>query len=356
MKIMVCMRQIGGANAVIPVARKLRQAGNQVSFYSQGVADKRFSTEFPLIFADQLHVSRALSWISPDVVLIECVSPEEKDVIPLYVVNEVVERNIPVVVVQDFWGSGLSIPWENRPDVICVQDELAEKLVRSAWLERDYGVEITGQPAFDNMGDIDCEGAEMELRAMFDLKENWPIVHYNAGYKGTADSISTLVQALNYFQQPVYLFIRFHPRMMDINASEAWKAEYQRYQELNPVLKYGQAINTSGKDLSDLINAASRIVAGTYPTMIVQACYLRKACLSIMNEVAQKQFEIESSGILKAFPPTMLGCCYEATSVDETVKCLEKIFNGETLWEAQKKHFVSDGKSAERVAEIVAGL
>ena len=68
MKILVCMRQIGGANAVIPVAHKLRGMGNDVVFYSQGVAYQRFSPDLPLISADLTCPEKILDWFKPSVV------------------------------------------------------------------------------------------------------------------------------------------------------------------------------------------------------------------------------------------------------------------------------------------------
>lgn len=350
------MRQIGGANAVIPVAHRLR-AGNDVFFYSQGVAHERFCSDLPLISADSISSSKLLDWIWPDVIVSECVAPEENAIIPRRITQLAKDVNIPTVVVQDFWASGLSVAWEALPDVICVQDKLAKELVHKAWPQMsDQAVVITGQPAFDDLMNVDYKKARATLKEMYDLKEDWPIVHYSGGFKGTAESVACLVEALNQLKRPVYLFSRLHPRMTDIKAPEAWKEEGRRYQELNSQLLYGESIDSSDKKISDLVNAASDIVVGAYPTMIVQACYLRKACLSITNPAAQEYFEMETAGTLKAFPPVMLGSCYSATNVEESMSALKNIYNGETLRKSQEENFVTDGGSAERVAKVIRGL
>jgi len=353
------MRQIGGANVVIPVACYLQERGVDVVFYSQGVAYDRFKFDFPLISAESISPDKLLGWLDPDVVLSECVAPEENATIPCHVTATAAERDIPTVIVQDFWASGLSVVWETLPNKMCVQDILAKDLVYQAWPQMKVlgnEIVITGQPAFDNLKTVDCDEARETLRKMYELKEDWPIIHYSGGFKGTAESVACLVEALNRLKQPIYLFTRLHPRMTDPNASAEWKAEGYRYQELNPQLLYGKSIDSSDKKISDLVNAASNIVVGTYPTMIVQACYLRKACLSIMNESAQEFFEMECGNTLKAFPPVTLGCCYGTTDTEGTVESLVKIFNGETLRESQEKHFVTDGKSTERVAQLVTDL
>lgn len=356
MKILACMRQIGGANSIVPVAHNLR-AGNDVFFYSQGLAYQKFSSDLPLISADSISPSELLYWIWPDVIVSECVAPEENAIIPRRIAQSAKDVDIPLVVVQDFWASGLSVVWESLPDVMCVQDKLAQDLVHRAWPKMlDRKVIITGQPAFDNLVNVNCEEEKAALKKIYGLKENWPIVHYSGGFKGIAESAACLVGALNQLREPVYLFIRFHPRMTDPNASAEWQEEYRRYQELNPQLVYGESVDSSDKKISDLINAASDIVVGAYPTMIVQACFLRKACLSITNLAAQEYFEMETAHTLKAFPPVMLGCCYAAQNVEEVVSSLEKIFSGTTLRESQEEHFVTDGRSAERVANTILGL
>ena len=197
MKIMVCLRQIGGANAVVPVARSLKESGNNVVFYSQGVAYQRFCSDLPLVSADSIEPDKALDWFSPDVVVSECVAPEENTIIPRRIVASAKGRGIFVVVVQDFWASGLSVVWESMPDIMCVQDKLAKELVEKAWPGIAGGrVVITGQPAFNHLRGVDCDDARNNLRAMYDLKEDWPIIHYSGGFKGIAESVACLLEMI----------------------------------------------------------------------------------------------------------------------------------------------------------------
>lgn len=355
MNILVCMRQKGGADAVVPVAKLLHGLGDNVCFYSQGVAYLGLQSSLPLVPADSILPKDLLNWVKPDVVVTECVAPEENAVIPRQITDAAVKASLPVVMVQDFWASGLSVAWESLPSLVCVQDEFAKKLIHQAWPEMsDKRVIVTGQPAFDILEEVDCQRARYDLKAMYGLPKNWPIIHYSGGFKGTAESVSALVEALNMLEIPVYLFIRLHPRMTDPNASDEWKEEGRKYQDLNPRLKYGKSIDTSDRNISDLINAASDVVVGAFPTMIVKACHLGIPCLSITNPSAQEYFEMETAGTLKEFPPVSMDCCHAATNAKEAAGALRKIFDCDTKIKQQTRHFATDGKSAVRVACVVS--
>ena len=99
----------------------------------------------------------------------------------------------------------------------------------------------------------------------------------------------------------------------------------------------------------------SDIVVGSFSTMTVEACYLRKPVITIWSpEISQVLFRI-TNRTLDQWPTTSLGASLKAESPDEINNCLNRIIVGETeeMLKAQQDHFQTDGLSGNRVAEAI---
>lgn len=358
------MKDIGGANAVLPVAA-VCSGPNDVLFYADGVSFDRFKTEYPLIFT-ACSPSAMLIWIRPRVVVTTTCSPG--GVVPVELVIAAKNAGIPVVAIQDSWGNHLKHElWgdaekRNRkylPDVMCVQDEFARQLVVESWPEFEPDrVIVTGSPAFDRLHGIDCAAAKANLRLALDLAEDWPIVHFYGQSWGMPEALRATMDALNRIQEPVYFILRDHPRVVAADASEEFREIYAAYRDIPRGLKYGKVVDSSSMMSSDPVNAGADIVMGMYTTTILEACYLRKNCLSVWVPSAQAALAMETNGILTEFPPAALGACFSGTTADEIAVRFEQIFSGgiTEMRAAQEKHFSADGKSAFRVHDVIRSL
>jgi len=288
--------------------------------------------------------------MSPDVVM--ATQNSHHDLMPAEFIDSAHREKIPSVLVQDFWGNHAHGSWGILPDLVCVQDCLGKELVLKTWPDmQHYQVVITGQPAFDNLISVDTAEANKKLREQFQLSEDWPIIHFSGGSYGMPEAIRITIDALNILKRPVYLFIRHHPTLTLPGASDDFKRIYREYHTMPEDLLVGQSITSDASISSDLINAGSDIVISMYSTQSVKACYLRKACISVLVSESRQNLEKATGGLLNEFPPVALGACWFGMTDWKVAECLGRIFEGDTgdMRKAQEEHFVTDGKSAERV-------
>ncbi len=366
MQILFGFKDVGGTNAIFPVVEKVQSRGDVAPIlYADGVSFERFKAAYPLI-STGFNPEELLKWFKPQVVVTTTCSPG--GVVPVELVIHAKSMGIKTVVVQDYWGNHLKDPfWKDSklrkpkylPDLMCVQDEFAKRLVLENWPE--YSPEqviITGQPAFDRLRKVRCDLARPNLRRFFNLsEESWPVVHFSGQIWGQAQAIGATIEALNMVGKPVYFFLRDHPRLLASDAPPEYKQYYEAYKDLPYALKKGRIINSSHFNSSDSVNAGADIVMGISSTAIVEACYLGKWCISTwVPEGAQAVYE-ESAGALNVFPPVALGACLSGSNAKELARCFERIFRHEKtreIYDAQKIHFLTDGKSAERVYEVIS--
>lgn len=354
MNLLFGMKDIGGANAVIPVACKATEENDfRALLYCDGVSYERFNGAYPVI-SSKCDPGQVIDWLKPNAVITTTCSPEGNLVVPVNFVKAVRSKGVPVVAVQDFWGSGMSVKWDVWPDKMCVQDNLAKNLLLSSWKEYNPDdVVVTGQPAFDYLGQIDCNAAQSKLREKLQLYENWPIIHLSGGFKGTAEAVEWTVKALNKLQWPVYLIVRYHPRMTRAEAPPDWKEIYEKCRDLPSQLKYGQVVDSSSLSSSE-VNTGADVIIGIYSTLLVEGCYLRKDCISIVTPEAKAYFEMETANMLSEFPPSTLSACYSVENLTGLVNVLGRIRQyRHFLLIHQNRHFVSDGQSAQRVLGVI---
>ena len=357
MNLLFGMKDIGGANAVIPVALKAIEGGNNYGIlYCDGVSYDRFKDSYPSI-STVCDPEKVFNWLKPEAVITSTCTPNENLIIPIKFVEMAHLLGIPVVAVQDFWMSGMSVKWNIRPDKICVQDDLAKRLLLSYW--EGYGeddIVVTGQPAFDHLSGVDCHKARTRLASKLGLTEQWPIIHLSGGFKGTAEAVEWTVKSLNRSRTSVYLLVRYHPIMVRPDAPSEWRDVYEKCKHLPSTLKHGKVIDSSFLTSSE-VNAGADIVIGVYSTLLVEACYLRKNCISIITPEARSYFGMETGNMLSEFPPAMLEACFSVSSEDAlTPDFWHSLFSQNTLCSEQERNFVTDGNSAKRVLDVVSSV
>lgn len=340
------LRDVGSVNACLPVIEKLKKEGFPISVYAEGASYECLKGKLSLIA--QCPMDYLLDSVSPSLVVATCATTGET--IPIDLTVKAKQRNLPVVLVEDMWAAHNVFEWERLPDGVCVMDEFAKSLIRQSWPNyTESCIHKTGSPIFDKFADMDVRTARHKLRDSLGLSKNWPIVFFPATYpvRGMIKIIQMLVEALNGLNIPVYLILRDHP-------SITFSSEASEYRKALKNLKTGQVVDSS-KLNSNEVNAGSDIVVGTFSTMTVEACYLRKPVLIISTSEINRLLAESTNNALSQWPLINLGAALKAGSVDEIKNCLNQIIAGDmaNMLEAQRKHFQTDGLSAVRIANVI---
>ncbi len=342
--ILVGLRDVGAVNVCLPVIEKLSDWRFPWYIYAEGVAYERLKDGFTFITTDP--IDNVFDSLNPSLVVATCATKGGD--VPINLTEKAKRRNLPVVLVEDMWSAHSAFTWDILPDEVCVTDEFSKSLVLMSWPNYpEFHIHITGTPVFDKCIDVDTEAAKHKLRTTLNLNESWPIVFFPGTglVSGMAEVIQMLVIALNSLHIPVYLILRDHP---SVPPSETLK-----YREALGKLKIGRVIDSS-KLNSNEVNAGSDIIVGTFSTMTVEACYMRKPVLIIWTPEISRVL-MEATSTLSEWPITNLGAAFKAKNVYEIMTCLGKIISGCTseMIQAQQKHFLADGLSANRIAKTI---
>ena len=271
------LRDVGSANACLPVIKILKDQRVFVSVYAEGAVAERFKGQIE--FVTGLTMDSLLDLVKPSLVVVTCAVVG--GAVPLGLAREAKNRNLPVVFIDEMWAGFGAFEWDIFPDGVCVCDEYAKELILKSWTGYlETGIHVTGSPVFDKFHRTWPEAAKDKLRKNLRLKKKWPVVFFPGQIDGMVEAISVLVEALNRGDRPAYLIQRDHPRITFSGASDSNKIIYAEYKEKLKTLKLGEVIDSS-KLTSDEVLAGSDIVVGIYSTMTVEACYLRKPVIKV---------------------------------------------------------------------------
>jgi hypothetical protein len=339
------LRDTGSVNACLPVITILKNQEIPVSVYAEGPAFTLLRDRFTLI--SECKMDDLLDSVRPSLVVVTVATKGGS--IPIDLNNEAKQRNLPTVLIEEMWAGHSASEWKILPDGACVTDKFAKSLVLQSWPDYpESNIHITGASIFDKFINVQTEVAKHRLRQALHVYENWPVVFFPGTGQiwGMIQAVSMLVEALNKLSTPIYLILRDHPAISCARSTE--------YREALKDLRMGMVVDSS-KLTSDEVNAGSDIVVGTFSSMTVEACYLRKSVLTIWTPEIRQSFLKATNNILAEWPITNLGASLKAESAGEVKSCLQKILAGDTtaMMEAQQKHFKSDGLNGERVAKAI---
>lgn len=351
------IKDVGGANAVLPIAIEFTKKGDSSPIlYAGEVSLGTYKASYPLIPSD-FPPQQLLDWFKPEIII---TTPNAQgEVIPTALIKAAQAREINVVVVETMWAEHRMLEWPILPSAFCVQDSLAKKLILESWpTYPQEKVFVTGQPAFDYLSLVDCTEAKIELKKTLSLDQDWPIVIFIGGAQGTDEAFSLIVESLNLLGKPVYLFPRQHPTLSAPDASEELKKINKTCLNLMKTLRYGEVVDSSDIKFSKTIMMSADIVVSMFSTMLIEACYLGKTCVSVWPSGVQSAFDSATNNTLRDFPLVTMGSCLQGKDLAELMGCLEKIFLDDTtqIREVQRNHFKADGQSARRVYDIVQQL
>lgn len=366
--LLVGAKFVGDANAVLPVILEAKKDSVLSALYvdASGPLADSFAFRYPQYFSvvsalvkSDFSPENILDWLKPKAVLVSAMFVYQSDA-NNNLVKGARQRDIKTIAVEDFWATHRYLRSDARPDIICVQDELGKKLVLNSWEHYPAkNVVVSGQPAFDYLSATDCRPAREELKKLFNLTEDWPIVHFSGGVDEMPEAVQITIDALNRVGKPVYFFLRHHPILLSSTANDKQKEIYRAYKDMPSQLNKGLSVDSSKLNSSNLVNAAADIVIGQFGTMLIEACYLGKPCAAIWTPATQNIFfTTGTDGLLDEFPPCTLGACLRVANTEELASGLDSIVNDasglkDDLLSNQRKHFKTDGRSAQRVYDAI---
>jgi hypothetical protein len=339
------LRDIGGVNACMSAMEFLNNKGLRIAVYAEKPAYERVKDKFGFTYRGS--IDDVLDFVEPSLVVTTCAMKGGN--VPIRFTGRAKLRKIPVVLVEDMWSAHIASDWIILPDGVCVVDEFAKSLIQRSWPNfPDSKIHITGAPVFDMPVNFKDGPAKNKLREKLGLNENWPVIFFPGTglISGMSGIIRMLVEALNELAIPAYLILRDHPSVPAVKSSE-YRIELTK---LNTVKVEDSSALTSAE-----VNEGADIVVGTFSTMTVEACYMRKPVLILWSPEIRRTLMEGTNNILSEWPITGFGAAMKAESTAETRECLKKIFAGDTkqMLESQLKHCRTDGLSANRIAETI---
>ena len=358
MRIIFGIKFMGGANAVLPVAKEALKNKDDITVFADtnGPAYAKLASSDLLVVLSNYAPDKFLDFFKPDAVVVSSMCTN--DPVNLQLLWEAKKRSIKTVLVEDFWGDYGIKRWHgNYPDLICVQDAFAKDLVLSAWSGYiDNQVRITGQPGFDCLHQIDRQEAKKNLRKKFNLHFDCPIIYFSGFEDGMTEALSITVDALNEVDKPVYFFLRHHPRVLAPNAPEEVRKIPQACQDITKKLRRGWVLDSMALTTTEEVYSGADMVVGTLDSVsLIEACYLGIPCVAIQTETRRKALSEGTDGLLSTFPLCRVGACLEGSDMKELKECFSQILSGNTteMLTAQKSYCLSDGQSASRVYAVI---
>lgn len=362
-RIWVVMKDPGGTNAVWPVVEELRRRNHIVLPIAHGKAIEVLAQKKVSFFAaqDDVNILQELFNCFPDVYITSICSARGigRDLIPL-----LRSIGIPTVAVQDCWGGAALTEFKDTsywPDVLCVQDELAKTMMSDAWVdyEKQGGkIEITGQPAFDKLATLDSYAAKQKIWDTVIQAPKYTIpkfIVYAGQLEHTAETLRALIQTLNQIPYDICLVALQHRRYARDYVSQE---ELDQWEEVLREFKNGMLF-TNHKDIStEEWVATGDVVVSMTSTVLAIGAYLRKECVAYLPP---NIFESElATGGYKFLPMEKLGACSIAQSqedlTDLVTRALSERHDPLGLRINQEKYFITDGKSASRVVNVIENL
>jgi hypothetical protein len=332
----------GGAGCLFPVLDVLAGRGHRVTVCTRPAAARLAGSLGPGVrVRPRARWRRVLAGISPDVVVSSvCTDARFRQDLT----REGRRRRLPVVWVQDFWGSGLTPLDVTRPSVVVVPDAFGAQLVRAHWGAAAAGrVATAPSPAFERLR------ARPPAREMAALRRRWglgrrPVVLFAGEALGTPEMLRMLRGALRRLGTRVDLLVKLHPR-----SSSASRARSRAVLRGFPP----GTREVDGVPVETLVRLAECAVSGM-STVLVTAVYLRRAAISLANGITRTKL---GRVWLRRFPPVDRGACAEARSAEELAALLARAASGElrrVQRRAQQRGFPAPrGGAATRIAGLV---
>jgi len=383
MRILATARHPGSTKVIEMVVKALQSnPRNQVSLYASDNALKDF---LKICLSAQSFSAEGVSYVAGDdaeklarleTAVDRIIDAEKPDVIvtgtssvgigidEIITARSKVDRNIPVVTVQDFWGTLNQHPSKIKADVYAVLDTEAAKV-----MEQNFGITnciVTGSPAFDRFYNYGLAEKRESVRKMLELNPEDKTIVFLSQVSSQAieapKTLEALAGSFRYLNNPdrLNLILRMHPRETNPELYTACLRD-------SPI----NVLDSSSMSTEEAI-AAADIVTTMYSTGALEFMYMTADALNHDSAFMVKAglpvyLLIEGLGKKALFdanqmttlPPITLGAAVNA----EHEKDLPLLFNSAlydpnfkkpVLLKAQEHY--SPGTATEKVVKIIEDI
>ena len=280
-----------------------------------------------------------------------------------WIAKEAMSREIPVVKVLDFWGTGQPHEKGFAPTRLCVLDKPSIEYESKMRVMGTADIRVTGDPKIDALMKVDTKAYSKNRQTLGIADNEIFIVFIGSGSQSRSDEIfypfvDALVELDSEIPANVVLGVLLHPKSNPENYAEKYY-EYLNKQGL--FFKKDEGVRLLG-DTSNII-VVSDLIVGATSTELISSCYLRRPTLSIIfSDGANFEEFFEPRGFSElTLPSVECGAALLATNKDQIKEQLDDLFWDwpdsldlqSDLLVAQEKHYNLDGKNTERAFSVL---
>lgn len=391
-KILATSYHTGGANAIIPVVKKLKEKNeadvslmgykNSETIFKNAGLEFKTLADYNIKNGSFESAEKILEKEKPDLILTgpSMQNKSEKEIIEHSFIHTAKQKNIPTLTVLDSWtfyaqkfsdyyeADGKYDPnsqtgkFKFLPDKIAVLDELAKNAMINLGFDEKKLI-VTGNPYYDQLNEFTEKFGELErkkIREELCIDKDSNLFTYisqpiekrrgislgfteKTAFKELADALEIIndknAEKKNVLKD-ISLVVKTHPSEDKWNLKQAW--------ELKETKSFGYPLSIDN-DLSRHpwnVVLASDIIVSCFSTTLVEACYLDKIAISLQPGL-KKEDELTFNQLGITIPIYNPG---EIESVANRI--LEDEIYKNMLAEKRKKLY-NDGKATERVIEII---
>ena len=309
MKYVLGARDLASANILNPLIPLLLQSGHKLYICAEGKALQRFDDagiviDFRGTVNDKTHpfefdADGLLEREKPDKVIVGLGSPIYTERLLALAANR---KGIPVVMLEDFWGSTLVRANDAKPDLLLVVDEYARELGQIAF--PNARMEIIGDaaavlPPFTNVP------AFSRIRQKFDVI----VVFFGGGPDDSEEMTRLLIASLEKTTDKWCLIPRFHPKVVDLPSPDGCTYGQVWGDLLSPI---ADRVEKPDVRSSEVVVLHSDIIVSNFSKLLGTAAMAGKVALSLRTPAGVAIMKKETG--YDSVPHVKMGCVQEVTA------------------------------------------
>ena len=309
---MVICKDMGPTNMVAPIAQVLSEQGHEVFPVLEGMGARLWPAmcAVPPVFRGtddyatipfSLEIGPVLDHCRPDVVIVGTSFPNHLEG---RFIRAAQQRDIPRVVVEDFWGGFRRLGLLRPPNLVLTLDEYSSELIRQQF-GSEPRVTIVGNPGV-KFRYADPAPEIMAMRTRGDLV----ITLCGGGYE-TAEQIQLLIECLNVTRKRWKLIPRWHPKEANRPDPENNNRPYRETWDALLEQLGDQVVRVDGPSTESVVVASNMVCAG-YSTLLSTAAYAGVVAVSLATPKVMQALGEESP--LDQIPQVGLEVAHQVTS------------------------------------------
>ncbi len=315
-KCLVVTKDIGGFQAVRPVADLLKQRGHSVSVVAEGLSLAKWeeagygvcggapmegALDTKTLIRSDLDPETIIRRIAPDFVLASAGSPIGLE---LTVCSVAKSLHVPVVVVNDIWGSDQRLKGV-MPNVVCTLDQEDTRLAAGYYGPGKVNIVETGSPTFDTF----VGQAVPSNHALRNVTSNFQKVVYVLGQDASTTAYLKGVFEAVAGESNTLVIVGFHPKFLPM--PEFCMQWLQIVKAAKVPVIWTTNIVTSRQYMW-----YSDIVVSCYSTGLVEAALMGKLAVSWVSDVGRQKMAAALGGLTQ-FPLVAYGGACQVSNVEE---------------------------------------